>query len=294
MNDSAAVADFVARQKENFMDLFSRRAYRGPVKLAVFDWAGTTVDHGCMAPAAVFVEGYRRKGVEITMAQARAPMGMEKRAHIEAIAAMPPVAARWQETHGRPIQPADLDALYEDFVPSLLAALERHSGVIPGTVEACRQLRDQGVRIGASTGYFEEAMAVVQRAAAAQGYTPDFSVAATQVPMGRPAPWMIYRVMEALRIYPPQAVVAIGDTRVDVEAGLNAGVWTIAVAMTGNEVGLTADELAALPETERQARRAHAYATLTEAGAHFVVDGIWDVPAVAEEINRQLRQGLCP
>ena len=30
------------------------RAYRGPIRLVVLDWAGTTMDFGCMAPAVVF------------------------------------------------------------------------------------------------------------------------------------------------------------------------------------------------------------------------------------------------
>ena len=38
------------------MDFAYRRSYRGPVKMVIFDWAGTTVDYGCYAPAVVFVE----------------------------------------------------------------------------------------------------------------------------------------------------------------------------------------------------------------------------------------------
>jgi phosphonoacetaldehyde hydrolase len=64
------------------MSFYNPVTYCGPIKLAVFDWAGTTVDYGCCAPAAVFIEGYRHKGVAITLAEARAPMGIEKRAHI--------------------------------------------------------------------------------------------------------------------------------------------------------------------------------------------------------------------
>jgi phosphonoacetaldehyde hydrolase len=270
---------------------FSHGGYIGPLKLVVFDWAGPTVDYGCIAPAAVFVEGFRRQGVVITMAEARGPMGMEKRAHIETLGAMPRIAAAWQQQHGRAMRPEDVTAMYNDFVPSLLAVLDQYAGLIPGGNEAVSELRALGVQIAASTGYFVEAMEVVRQAAARQGYAPDFTISANQVPAGRPAPWMILRAMEALGIYPPQAVVAVGDTVPDVEAGLNAGVWTVAVAQTGNEVGLSEAEFAALPVAEQEAKRSQARATLAKAGAHYVIDGVWDLPATVQAINERLRPG---
>jgi phosphonoacetaldehyde hydrolase len=271
-----------------------RRAYCGPLQLAVFDWAGTTVDYGCIAPAAVFVEGFRRQGVTVSMAQARGPMGMEKRTHIEALASLPDVAAQWQAVHGRAITAADIDALYADFVPALLGVLDRHSDLIPGTLETMAKLRAMGVQIAASTGYFVEAMQVVASAAAAQGYTPAFTVSANEVAAGRPAPWMIYRAMERLGVYPPAAVAAVGDTVPDVEAGLNAGVWTIGLAQTGNEVGLTATEFAALPAAEQIAKRRRARDRLAAAGAHCVADGIWGVPAAVAALNDRLARGEQP
>jgi phosphonoacetaldehyde hydrolase len=102
---------------------------------------------------------------------------------------------------------------------------------------------------------------------------------------------MIFRSMEALDIYPPAAVVKIGDTRPDVEAGLNAGVWTIAVARTGNELGLTEAEIDALPPDELNEMLQIAYTRLHGAGAHYVVDGIADVLPILAEINERLAQG---
>jgi phosphonoacetaldehyde hydrolase len=33
------------------MEFVYRRSYRSPVELVVLDWAGTTMDYGCYAPA---------------------------------------------------------------------------------------------------------------------------------------------------------------------------------------------------------------------------------------------------
>ena len=52
-----------------------QRRYRGKIQAVLLDWAGTTMDHGCMAPAVVFIEVYKRQNVPITMEEARAPMG---------------------------------------------------------------------------------------------------------------------------------------------------------------------------------------------------------------------------
>lgn len=269
------------------MTFVYRRHYCGPIRLVIHDWAGTVVDFGCMAPAAVFVEGFRRCGVTITMDEARAPMGMEKRAHIRTIAEMPDVVARWEAVHGRPMDDRDVDQIYADFVPLLLDVLDSHSALIPGAREAMQALRERGIRIGGTTGYFDEAMERVLAAAARQEYAPDVSVCATQVSAGRPAPWMIYRVMNELECYPPEAVVKVGDTRPDIEAGLNAGVWTIGIAASGNQVGLTEQELAELAPAERVSRIVRARNDLYTAGAHLVIDTIADLPAAIDQIETQ-------
>ena len=37
------------------MDFYFQRTYRGPLQAVLLDWAGTTMDYGCFAPAVVFV-----------------------------------------------------------------------------------------------------------------------------------------------------------------------------------------------------------------------------------------------
>jgi phosphonoacetaldehyde hydrolase len=48
------------------------------IKAVVFDWAGTMIDFGSFAPMGVFVEAFRKFGVEATIAEAREPMGAPK------------------------------------------------------------------------------------------------------------------------------------------------------------------------------------------------------------------------
>jgi len=265
------------------------------VRLVVFDWAGTTVDHGCFAPVAPFVEALAHFGVPITLAEARGPMGLGKRDHLRALMEMPRIAELWLQAQGRPWTESDLKRIYEtDFMPRQLASVREHCRLIPGLLESVAWLRASGIKIGTTTGYFDEAAQLTYREAAAQGYVPDHNVSPGQVPAGRPAPWMIYRNMEALGVYPPAAVVKVGDTVPDIEEGLAAGVWSVGVARTGSDVGLTAEQLAALPAAERQARIDRARQKLVAAGAHAVIDSIADVPALVREIESRLAAGERP
>ena len=59
-------------------DYVYSRTYRGKVKALVLDWSGTTADAYVLAPAIVFVEVFKKQGVEISMEEARGPMGLEE------------------------------------------------------------------------------------------------------------------------------------------------------------------------------------------------------------------------
>ena len=164
------------------------RRYRGPLRAVVLDWAGTVVDFGCLAPAGAFIEAFRRHGVDITLDQARGPMGTPKRDHIKAVSAMPPVAAAREARHGAAVTEADIDAIYATFMPLQVAVVENYAGLIPGALEAVAALRARGLKIGSTTGYPRPVMEVVLAAAARQGYVPDACVCAGETPSGRPGP----------------------------------------------------------------------------------------------------------
>ena len=87
------------------------------VKAVIFDWAGTVVDYGSLAPMGAFVETFGEFGVEISIDEARGPMGMAKRPHIAALMALPRVAAAWAARHGGPPGERDIDAVYESGPP---------------------------------------------------------------------------------------------------------------------------------------------------------------------------------
>ncbi|MGA3215143.1 MAG: phosphonoacetaldehyde hydrolase [Acidimicrobiales bacterium] len=268
--------------------------YVGPLKAAVLDWAGTTVDYGCMAPVATFMQAFEETGVPITVAEARAPMGMPKWQHIQAITRDEGVSARWEAVHGKCPDNSDVDTLYQRFLPLQVQTVEQHSDVIPGVLEAVAALRGRGMAIASTTGYPREVMDVVLRVAKEQGYEPDVTVCAGDTPAGRPGPFMALQALIKLSISPVEAVVKIGDTVVDIEEGLNGGMWSVGVAVTGNEVGLSAAEYAALPTDKQRRLAAVASEKLAAAGAHYVVDSLAEVIPVLDLIEVRLAAGEKP
>lgn len=275
-------------------DFTYSRTYRGPVQAVLLDWAGTTMDFGCIAPAVVFVEVFARKGVPITMEEARAPMGAHKKVHIRRITELPSVRTRWQETHGRAPDERDVEEMFAEFVPLQLECLSKYSALIPGTLEVIAKLRERGIRIGSTTGYTREMMEINLADAKRQGYEPDSTVCATDVPAGRPYPYMCLQNVINLGVDCVQACVKVDDTIPGVEEGLNAGMWTVGLAVSGNEVGLSLEEWQALPAEEREARRARAWRRMLQSGAHYVVDTIADLLPCIEDIEARIRRGEKP
>jgi phosphonoacetaldehyde hydrolase len=276
------------------MTAYRRRPYTCKVRAVIFDWAGTTVDYGCCAPAGVFVRAFGAHGLDVSVEQARGPMGVHKREHVRMLLDLDPVRRQFAAAHGRAPTAADVDTIYADATRLQIACLADYADPIPGTLETVAWLRRRDIKVGSCTGYVTEMMDVLVPAAAAKGFQPDAWVCASDVPSARPAPLMALLNLVRLDTGPVQACVKVGDTVADIEEGLNAGMWTVGVTVTGNEVGLTAAALAALDEAARQQRRLRAADKLGRAGAHYLIDGVADLPAVIEAIDTRLAVGEAP
>ena len=276
------------------MNYTYQRTYRGPIQAVVLDWAGTAVDYGSFAPTAVFLRLFEQRNVQITPADARSGMGLMKKDHLRTILARPAVAVAWQAAHGAPPAESDVDDLFENFIPMQYAVLKDYAQPIPGLLETMTSLRKQNIKVGSTTGYLRGMMDILGPEAGQRGYTPDCIVCPDDVTAGRPAPWMCYRNAMELDVYPMQAMVKVGDTLVDVEEGLNAGMWTIGISLSGNLVGLSQNEIEAMTEAERQAVKQNAVNQLLQAGAHRVIDGIWELPAALADIEMRLQYGEQP
>jgi phosphonoacetaldehyde hydrolase len=276
------------------MEFLYQRSYRGSVKAVILDWAGTAIDYGSFAPTAVFLRLFESQGLHITAEDARSGMGLMKKDHLRTILSRPAVAEAWKAAHGTSYSEADINTLFRDFVPMQLAVLTEFAQPIPGLLSVVKDLRARGIKIGSTTGYIRSMMDVLAPKARENGYEPDCIFCPDEVPNGRPYPWMCYRNAIQMDVYPMQAMVKVGDTLVDIEEGLNAGMWTVGLSQTGNLLGLSEAEVKALSVEKRESGNQRAATQLYQAGAHYVIEGIWDLPVVLKDIESHLAHGERP
>lgn len=264
------------------------------LKAVVLDWAGTVVDHGCIGPVAVFIEVFKRHGVEVTVAQARKPMGLMKKDHVRSMCNDPEVAEAWKAVHGKLPDENDVDSMYQLTEPLMVGCIAAHADMIPGALGAVDEFRAMGLKIGSTTGYTEPMMDIMLVEAAKRGYKPDSMVCSSMVPAGRPHPYMVYQTANNLETYPLWNMVKIGDTLSDIGEGLTAGMWTIGLTLRGNELGLTEEELAAADPAELAPRHEAVKQSFLAAGAHYLADDLAACPAIIREIEERAARGEMP
>jgi len=273
--------------------------YKGPLKAAILDWSGTTADAHVIAPAIVFYNVFKKHGVPISMEEAREPMGLRKDLHIKKILEIPSVRDRWIKEKNRKPTDEDVDILFKDFVPMQLECLPEYSTLIPGTAKTVDILKnDFDLKIGSTTGFIKVMVDVLLEHAEKQGYVPDSSVAGDEVGnnMGfRPAPFMVYKNLENLGIFPIQSVVKVDDTVSGVGEGINAGCWAVGIYGLSNYTNInTLEEWNKMSRKEKEVRENKSKDKLLSSGAHYVIKTINELPDVVKDINNRLWCGEKP
>lgn len=251
------------------------------IEAVIFDWAGTTVDYGCFAPVQAFRDSFAHFDVEVTLEETRAPMGMLKKDHIRTMMKMERIAAEWQRVHGRPADEADVEAVYAQFEDKLFAILHNFASPKPHVLETVATLREMGLKIGSTTGYTDAMMEIVTAEAAKQGYVPDYWVSADSVDgKGRPYPYLVFENLKALGVSSVRNAIKVGDTVSDIKEGLNAGIWTVGVIEGSSVLGLSQEEYESLSMQEQDALCSNAEQTFRNAGAHFVIRNLSQLPGL--------------
>ncbi|WP_432988548.1 phosphonatase-like hydrolase [Dactylosporangium sp. CA-233914] len=187
------------------------------ITLAVFDLAGTTIDEGGTVYR-VLAETVRATGATVTRADIASMTGMDKR---EAIRLLLPDAGAHEPVYRRFRD--DLEAAYRSSPPR----------PFPGVEALFDRLHRAGIAVALTTGFDREVTEFVLNPL---GWGPDLVdsvICSTDVPQGRPAPYMIFRAMERTSTPSVRQVLAVGDTVADLRAGTNAGAALVVGVLTG-------------------------------------------------------------
>jgi phosphonatase-like hydrolase len=194
------------------------------IKLVIFDVAGTIVeDRGEVVGA--FSTALEKHGVAHTAAELKEWKGASKQEVIRHFVE--------RQGGGAAVLESAVAIVYADF----RIALERHyreNGIvpIPGVDKTFTRLRERGIKMATTSGFYREVSDLILERA---GWRDIFaaSISSSDVAMGRPAPYMIFRAMEAARVTSVREVVNVGDTPLDLRAGTNAGVREVVGVLTG-------------------------------------------------------------
>ena len=260
----------------------------------IFDWAGTIIDQGSCGPIYAFIDIFAAKNIKITGEQVRGPMGMNKIAHIKKLTELPEIQHQWVKKHGQPPIGNDIQELFGLFETALERNLLQYSKLIPDAAKTIEDCRERNIRIGSTTGYSRSQMNIIIPEAKKQGLFLDSVVCSSDVPEGRPSPWMIFEAAKQLKVYPPSTWVKVDDTLVGIEEGKNAGAWTIGVTKTGNLVGLGDSELITTTPDELKKRISNTEKLFQLIGTDFIISSVADIVPVLNEIEERMKYGELP
>lgn len=248
------------------------------IEAVIFDWAGTTIDYGCMAPVASFRQAFEAYKVNVNDDEIREPMGMLKVDHIKTMLTMPRIQETFNAIYGRSPEERDVLAIYKVFEQSLMANIERYTELKPEVLEVVKALRQAHIKIGSTTGYTDEMMVPVLARAKAQGYLPDawFSPDATGG-KGRPYPFMIFKNMEVLDIQDVRQIIKVGDTISDIREGKQAGIYSVGVLEGSSLMGLSQSAYEALGEEEQSKLLRSTKTKFMQAGADACIKSLQEL-----------------
>src|SRR5215831_5170170 len=187
-------------------------------ELVIFDLAGTTVEDRGEVPAA-FSSALAEYGIGISAEQLQTVRGRSKRDAI--LHLIPPGPERLSRAA----------AVYASFREQLTHQYQS-TGVhaVAGAAMTFGSLRERGVRVAVNTGFDRETTALLLDVLGWSDGIFDAVVCGDDVTQGRPAPYLIFRAMEAAGATSVERVANVGDTVLDLHAGHNAGVrWNVGV-----------------------------------------------------------------
>ena len=186
------------------------------IKAVVFDMAGTTIDEGKIVYESVR-QTLEKFGLHFSLEEVVARIGgMNKKEGMKIL---------MQSVWGSVAEDKVTEAA-EIFRQTVETAYQLDDRVqeMPGASDLFTYLRGNGIKVVLDTGYFRStADLLIEKMGWNDQELIDFSITSDEVSEGRPAPQMIHRAMAHFNIESAGELAKIGDTRSDVEEGLNAG-----------------------------------------------------------------------
>lgn len=193
------------------------------IRLIVFDVGGTIIQDKGDVPEAL-QGAFSARGMKVSAEEIAGWRGAAKRDVVRHFVDLRSAATGADKE-------ALVAAIYADFNARAISAYA-DVPAIEGAEAAFQKLRQKGYLLATGTGFGREISASIFRRLGWEKYFVTM-VTSDDVPQGRPAPYMIFRAMEASRVTNVAEVLVVGDTPLDIQAGRNAGVRGIVGVLSG-------------------------------------------------------------
>jgi beta-phosphoglucomutase-like phosphatase (HAD superfamily) len=109
-----------------------------------------------------------------------------------------------------------------------------------------------------------------------------------------PAPDAVWQALMSLNVQQLDGCVLVsGEPRL-LQAGLNAGLWTVGLATCGPLCGLSPNDWKSLNDAEREYRRGQATLQLYSLGVHSVIDHVGELASCLTDISLRRSKGEKP
>jgi phosphonatase-like hydrolase len=201
------------------------------IALVVFDIAGTTVNddnsvNRCLRGSLLAA------GLEVTVAQVNAVMGLPKPDAIAILIKQSPLRDELRER---------VDLIHRDFVARSIEFYECNPSVyeVPGTTRVFETLKRSGILVALDTGFNRSITQVIlDRLDWSKSRLIDATICSDEVRRGRPHSDMIEALMARLGIIDPKRVAKVGDTPSDLLEGQGAGCGLVVGVTRGTHTRL--------------------------------------------------------
>jgi phosphonatase-like hydrolase len=205
-------------------------------ELLVTDFAGTTMrEEGSVLVA--YRAALERFEIPFAEADLTARRGASKRAVFRELAARHYAAGEVEAVAGEALSVFE-GTLRQEYETGEVRGVE-------GAEEVLRRLREEGIKVALASG-FDRGLLDLLVGRLGWRDLVDLTLASDDAPEGRPAPFLIYRAMIDLGVHDVGRVAVVGDTPLDLRAGMNARAgWVIGVLSGAHSI----ETLGATPHT---------------------------------------------
>jgi phosphonoacetaldehyde hydrolase len=192
----------------------------------IFDLSGVLVDFGMHIPVMAVSRAFRYHNIYVPEKNIRENISKNQEHYIKSL-------CNFNNCRNK------FDYIYSDYLNELiiLNSSSEFNQPINGAANTTNTLRKLGYKIGITTFYNKATFNVIDKKLKQEGIVYDSVVCNDEVVLGKPEPFMLYKITNRLNI-PTSKCIKVGESYLNILEGKNAKVDTINVIDSSNDMAM--------------------------------------------------------